>query len=505
MQNTSYEEFCGRFGKEKKLPVCREFLADLETPVSILQRFREDENVFLLESIEGGEHFGRYSFIGVEPRGIFSVEDHRAFYRESGGDKRELAFDRTPLSALKQLLAGEVETADALPPFFGGAVGFIGYEAVNDFEELPPPRNKPDTPEAVFMLTDEVMIFDNVRHTIRIVITLDGSGFSSPREAYDSALERIGKLRKRIALPRRPDPVRAAAADSGAEELAMQSSMSKDEFCEMVRRGKQSIHDGEVIQLVLSRKFTAPLRTDPLRLYRALRFINPSPYTFFLKLGDLTLIGSSPETMVKLEGGHAELRPIAGTRPRGKSGEEDRRLAEELLADEKERAEHLMLVDLGRNDLGRVAKPGSVQLSSFMRVERYSHVMHLVSDVGADLREDCDGFDLVRAVFPAGTLSGAPKIRAMELIRELENDSRGIYGGAVGYFGYGGSLDLAITIRTMKIRSGVVTIQSGAGIVYDSVPEKEYDETSFKAGALFQAAKLAQGEEMDEPADGIGR
>ena len=267
--------------------------------------------------------------------------------------------------------------------------------------------------------------------------------------------------------------------------------MTRDEYCAMVEKAQKYIHDGEAIQIVLSQKFSAELSSSPLQLYRALRLINPSPYTFFLRVGGVTLVGSSPETMVKLENGRSSLRPIAGTRRRGKTPREDMALADELLSDEKEKAEHLMLVDLGRNDLGRTAEPGSVQVKSFMTVERYSHVMHLVSDVDAILAEKYDAFDLVRTAFPAGTLSGAPKIRAMELIRELEVEPRGVYGGAVGYFSYSGNLDLAITIRTLELRDGKLFIQAGAGIVFDSVPENEYEETLNKAGALFQAVRLA--------------
>ncbi|MBP5183008.1 MAG: anthranilate synthase component I family protein, partial [Lentisphaeria bacterium] len=374
-----------------------------------------------------------------------------------------------------------------LPPLFGGAVGFIGYETVNEFEELPPPKGELSTPETVMLMTDEMIIFDNVRHTAKLVVCVRPEEFKSVFAAYEEAQKRIDRMEERLKKPV------ILPEQAPVDPPRFVPNMSREEYCDMVDQAKKAIREGELIQAVLSQKFSAPLATDPLRLYRALRLINPSPYTFFFKHGNHILIGSSPETMVKLENGVSSLRPIAGTRKRGKNAAEDRKLADELLNDEKERAEHLMLVDLGRNDLGRVAKPGSVQVREFMFVERYSHVMHLVSDVDALLAEGKDAFDLVKAAFPAGTLSGAPKVRAMELINQLEKEPRGVYGGAVGYFSYTGNMDLAITIRTLEILGDRITIQAGAGIVYDSVPEKEYEETMNKAAAIFKAVKLAAG------------
>ena len=366
-------------------------------------------------------------------------------------------------------------------------MGFIGYETVNEFEELPPPKGELPVPETVMLMTDEMIIFDNVRHTAKLVVCVRPEEFESLFACYEEAQKRIDRMEERLKTPV------TLPEQTPVDPPRFVPNMSREEYCDMVDQAKKAIREGELIQAVLSQKFSAPLASDPLRLYRALRLINPSPYTFFFKHGNHILIGSSPETMVKLENGVSSLRPIAGTRKRGKNAAEDRKLADELLNDEKERAEHLMLVDLGRNDLGRVAKPGSVQVREFMFVERYSHVMHLVSDVDALLAEGKDAFDLVKAAFPAGTLSGAPKVRAMELINQLEKEPRGVYGGAVGYFSYTGNMDLAITIRTLEILGDKITVQAGAGIVYDSVPEKEYEETMNKAAAIFKAVKLAAG------------
>ena len=480
MDYRSFEEYAAQ---GNLVPVFREKLADLETPVSVLSRFAGEENVFLLESVEGGERFGRYSFIGVGVSAVFTVEGGTAFVTDRAG-KREVG---RGVAALRQVL-GRIKAVPVpgLPPLFGGAVGFLSYETVNEFEELPAPRTPLGVPESAMLITDEVIVFDNVRHTVKTVVCAHIDDFATPREAYDDALARIRRIEDRLKTP-------AEVPGAAAEQKRFAGNMSREYFCDMVDKAKEAIRSGEVIQIVLSQKFSAPLAVPPLQLYRALRLVNPSPYTFFLKHGEHILIGSSPETMVKLENGVASLRPIAGTRKRGATPAQDRQLADELLNDPKERAEHLMLVDLGRNDLGRTAKPGSVQVRKFMNVERYSHVMHLVSDVESNLRDGCDAFDLLKATFPAGTLSGAPKVRAMELINELEPESRGVYGGAVGYFSYTGNMDLAITIRTLEILNGKISVQTGAGIVFDSVPEKEYEETMNKAAAVFKAVKLAAG------------
>ena len=481
------EEFHELCKKGTVIPVYREHLADMETPVSAVSRFMDDEYAFLLESVEGGERWGRYSFIGMHPHSVFTVEEGVA--RLFTGERVEvLESGESPFFALREVLARSKPVAvPGLPRFFGGAVGFLAYETVGEFENLPGPKSELPGPTACFMITDEMAIFDNVRHTVKVVACARPENFSSLDEAYDNACLRIEVIEGRLREPR--PPTGATTAIGG--KVTMESNMSREDYCDIVRRAKEYIVEGDIIQAVLSQRFSTAMPADALTLYRALRLINPSPYTFFLELGEKALVGSSPEVMVRLTGNRAELRPIAGTRPRGATEQEDRALADSLLNDEKERAEHVMLVDLGRNDLGRVAVSGSVQVRDFMAIERYSHVMHIVSEIQATLLPDKDAFDLVRATFPAGTLSGAPKIRAMEIIRELEPQARGAYGGAVGYVGYDGNMDLAITIRTLEIDGDRVAVQAGAGIVYDSVPEKEYEETVHKAKGMVRALELA--------------
>jgi len=398
----------------------------------------------------------------------------------------ELAGPDRGIAALRGVMARTTPVLlPELPRFVGGAVGYLSYETVSEFERLPAPKVAEAGPTACFMLTDTMIVFDNVRHTMKIVAAARPGAFASPKAAYQDAVRRIMAIEERLMTPVDLRP-RITGAQPGLE-----SNVSPEQFRDMVRRARDYISAGDIIQAVLSQRFSGELPADPVTLYRALRLVNPSPYTFYLKTGDRLLVGSSPEVMVRLTGDRAELRPIAGTRPRGATEQEDRALADELLSDEKERAEHVMLVDLGRNDLGRVAASGSVQVKDFMTIERYSHVMHIVSTVQATLAEGRDAFDLIRATFPAGTLSGAPKIRAMEIIHELEPQPRGAYGGAVGYIGYDGNMDLAITIRTLEIEGHRVAVQAGAGIVYDSDPEKEYQETCHKARGMVRALELA--------------
>jgi len=496
------------------VPVCRELLADLETPVSILQRLQCEENVFLFESVEGGERFGRHSFIGLGNGGSLTVRDGQAVFTK-GGVAQNLSGG---IFALRHLLQGiNAARLDGLPPFFGGAAGFIGYETAGEFEKLPPPKAPLDGPTAQLFFADEMLIFDNVRHTVLAVACIRPGEFADPRAAYEHAGARLDAILALLS-PAAPAPalaregtqdagLRTPAVDAGlggraadsparapaahATRLRFTRHTSREDYCEKVDRAKQHIRDGDIIQAVLSQKFSLDADINPVQLYRALRLINPSPYTFFLKMGGDHWIGSSPETMVRLTRGKAELRPIAGTRKRGASPREDADLADELLRDEKEAAEHLMLVDLGRNDLSRVCRPGSVQARDFMHIERYSHVMHLVTQLEGELADGRDALDLLRSVFPAGTLSGAPKIRAMEIINELEDAPRGAYGGAIGYFSYTHNMDLAITIRTLHLRDGKITLQAGAGIVADSDPEKEADECHAKAKALFSAIQFA--------------
>ena len=489
MYKPDFEEFKSYCSKGNIVPVFREYLADMDTPVSVLNRFADNKHVFLLESVEGGERWGRYSFLGVNPFALFKVQDGKAILRRNGQDE-VLETPEGPLMALRKVIAQyKPVEMPGLPRFFAGAIGYIGHHTVNEFERLPAPKKALKQPTAHFILTDQVIIFDNVRHTIKIVACARMDEHPDPKEAYDTACARIAEIEKVL---RSPAPVLTTAEPAVFDENSMSSNMAKEEYCDMVRKAKKYIEDGDIIQVVLSQRFSTRLTVKPIQLYRALRLINPSPYTFFLKFDhNQILVGSSPEVMVRLNNRTAELRPIAGTRPRVKNEQQDHELADELLKDVKERAEHLMLVDLGRNDLGRVATPASVQVRDFMTVERYSHVMHLVSNIEAQLRDDKDAFDLIKATFPAGTLSGAPKIRALEIIHELEPDSREIYGGAVGYFGFNGNMDTCITIRTLEIDGDKVSVQAGAGIVYDSDPETEYMETRHKARGMFKAIALA--------------
>ncbi len=477
-------------GQGNLVPVFQEQLADTETPVSVLARFADEPRVFLLESVEGGERWGRYSIIGFRPGAVFTVQNGRASLAEANGRTHDFPEnDSPPIFRLREVLDRiKVAPCPRLPRFFAGAVGYIGYETVNQFEKLPPPKSDNEYPETCMMLADDMIVFDNVRHTMIVVACAHVDRFPSPTAAYADAKARIGMIGDRL---REPAPTIVPPATGQPERLHPRANMEAADFHRMVDQARQYIADGEIIQVVLSQRFTSPLPASPLAIYRALRLVNPSPYLFFIKNRDHAMIGSSPEIMVKLTGHCMELRPIAGTRPRGATEQEDRDLADELLSDEKERAEHVMLVDLGRNDLGRVAASGSVQVRDFMTVERYSHVMHIVSHVQAELRPEHDAFDLLRATFPAGTLSGAPKIRAMEIINRLEPQARGPYGGAVGYIGYDGDLDLAITIRTLEIEGDRVSVQAGAGIVADSDPQREYEETRNKAAGMMRALELA--------------
>ncbi len=470
------------------IPVYREHLADMETPVSAFSRFAEDDYAFLLESVEGGEHWGRYSFIGIHPRAVFEVTGGKPVLCHGGSEFEVLESENgSAFEALRSVLASRrLVTVPELPRFVSGAVGFLSYETSAEFEKMPFSNDALSSPSACFLLTEEMAIFDNVRHTVTVLACARPDEFESPEAAYEDACRRIEAIEKRLRDQCRTEPLQ-----SNEGGVQMQSNLSKEDYTDMVRRAKSYIMRGDIIQAVLSQRFTGISPADTMTLYRALRLINPSPYMFFLKMPDRTLVGSSPEVMVRLTGNRAELRPIAGTRPRGQTEQEDRQLADSLLSDEKERAEHVMLVDLGRNDLGRIAVSGSVQVRDFMHVERYSHVMHIVSNIEAHLKDEHDAFDLIRATFPAGTLSGAPKIRAMEIIHELEKEPRGAYGGAVGYIGYDGNMDLAITIRTMEMVKDLVSVQAGAGIVADSDPEREYEETLHKAQGMVRAMELA--------------
>jgi len=488
MYYPTFKQFEELAGRGNLIPVFREFLADMETPVTALKKLSERRHVFLFESVEGGEKWGRYTFLGSDPHTIVKVKGDDVMIQKGETLSRH-KHGGNPLRYLRDIMKHYRPVAiDGLPRFYGGAVGFLAYDMVRYFERLP--SHVPDDlniDDAVFILTDTMIIFDNVRHTIKIVACAAITEGKGLKETYDEKVRHIDAM---IALINAPVGRETCNHSKGTVENLC-SNVTPDAFKSMVKRAKEYIKSGEAIQVVLSQRFEKKNGSDPVDLYRALRYINPSPYLFYLKLEDFILTGSSPEVMVRLEEKRVELRPIAGTRPRGKTEQEDRKLAAELLRDPKEKAEHIMLVDLGRNDLGRIARIGTVQVNQLMVVERYSHVMHLVSNIQAQLSEGKDCFDVLKATFPAGTLSGAPKIRAMEIIDELETVRRGPYGGAVGYFSYTGNMDFCITIRTMMIKNGKIFIQVGAGIVADSDPDREYEETINKAGGMMQAIQLA--------------
>ncbi|MDD2479785.1 MAG: anthranilate synthase component I family protein [Victivallaceae bacterium] len=487
MYKPDFKEFKELAKRGNVVPVYQDMLADLETPVSVLNRFMDHEHVALFESVEGGERWGRYSVIGINPFGIFQVTKGVPSYTEHG--KTEiLDASNGAFFALRQILKRyQVVQVPGMPRFFAGALGYLGYNAIAEFEKMPEPKRPLTEQTAYFMLLNQAVVFDNVTHTMRLVSCAQINEGDDARKVYDRACKQITELKNQL---EKPHPIEKSVGSFDPADI--KSNMTREYFNEMAAKAKEYITAGEIIQVVLSQRFTAPTKASPIQLYRALRLINPSPYMIFLKTApDKYLIGSSPEVMVRLNNGKATVRPIAGTRPRGKDDASDRHNANDLLSDEKERAEHLMLVDLGRNDLSRVAQPGSVQVRELMIVERYSHVMHLVSNVECMVEPDKDAFDLIKATFPAGTLSGAPKIRAMEIINELEPEPREVYGGAIGYIGFDGNMDMAITIRTMEVRDGVIAVQAGGGHVYDSDPDYEFNETKHKASALFKAVELA--------------
>jgi anthranilate synthase component 1 len=469
------------------VPVGATILADTETPVSVLARFAHDHpDVFLLESAEGGERWGRYSFMGVSARANVAVFRDDVVVRQ-GIAERRLPHHGEPLAVLRDLMRPyRLAARPGLPRFCGGLVGYFTYEMIHFFEPRVPNRLPPERPLAEFVIPDTLLIFDNIAHTLTVL------ALAFKEDAPEADLLHAAEARVRELLARLGTPVPDPAPHARRRIERPRPVHEPDYYKGMVARVKEHIHEGDVIQCVVSQSFVGPAPDDLVSLYRAQRYVNPSPYLFFLKARNCTLIGSSPETMIRLDNRTACLRPIAGTRPRGATEQEDRANADALLQDEKERAEHLMLVDLGRNELGRVALPGTVQVTDLMTVERYSHVMHLVSNITADLEPRYDAFDLFPAAFPAGTLSGAPKIRAMEIIAALEDTPRGPYGGAVGYFSFDGNMDFCICIRTAVAEHGRLTLRAGGGIVADSEPEYEYRETVNKAGALARSIELLQ-------------
>lgn len=483
-------EFVDLSSRGNLIPVYGEMLADLETPVSAFLKLRAEPFSFLLESVEGGETLARYSFLGTKPLMCFSSKDD-LIQIERGNTvvRRGLKAGEDPLHALQSIMSEfKFVSLPELPRFCGGAVGYIAYDMVRFFERLPElAEDDLQLPDCYFMLVDSVVIFDHVTRRIKVLVNAYVDG--DPKDAYESAVERIEATMD--ALNQNRPTVRKKSTSEGTYSLKISSNMSCDYFTDMVRRAKEYIAAGDCIQVVLSQRLHTKVSIDSFNIYRALRSINPSPYMFYLTFGDIHLIGSSPEILVTCIDGHVRTRPLAGTRHRGKTPEEDKELEIELLNDEKERAEHIMLVDLGRNDIGRVCKIGTVKVTELMRVERYSHVMHIYSTVEGELDERYTPYDLLRASFPAGTVSGAPKIRAMEIIEELEPNRRGPYAGAVGYFSFSGNMDTAITIRTIVRKGDDVYIQAGAGIVADSTPQREYEETMNKAKALIAAIEMA--------------
>ncbi|RMG81592.1 MAG: anthranilate synthase component I [Chloroflexi bacterium] len=473
------------------VPVYRVLLADLETPVSVYLKLSQMGLVsFLLESVEGGEQVGRYSFLGVNPKGVITVHKNQVT-RVIDGETHTytLADNEDPLHAIKRELDQfNPVRVPGLPRLVGGAVGYLSYDVVRYFEELPDTAvDELNLPDAAFMIPDTLVIFDHAKHQLIVLANAHNTG--DPDAAYNQAIRRIDQI---VSALGNPLPALPFGAESAIDDK-LESNIPRERFEEMVRQAKQYITDGDAFQIVLSQRFSRKTSASPVMIYRALRALNPSPYMFLLRFSEnMSLVGASPEMLVRLEDGIATVRPIAGTRPRGRTESEDLELEQDLLNDPKERAEHVMLVDLGRNDLGRVCEYGTVKVTDMMFIERYSHVMHIVSNVQGKLRPNMDAFDLLRATFPAGTLSGAPKVRAMEIIEELEGTRRGLYGGAVGYFSFDGSMDMCITIRALLMLDDTVYVQAGAGIVADSDPAKEYEETVNKAKAVAVAIQYAE-------------
>ena len=482
------KEFISLTKKGNLIPVYDEILADLETPVSAFLKIENKEFSYLLESVEGEEKVARFSFLGSEPSIIFSSKGKYISITTNKYTKRFVT-EKDPLNELKKLMSVyKFVPVKGLPRFCGGMVGFIGYDMVRFFEKLPSKNSDGlNMPDSIFMFTDTILIFDHANHKIKIVSNVyvpDSLRNNKNKIAYlySMAVKRINLLKNEI-----EKPLVKNHAILAVKKPIMKSNFSKKEFCRVVRKAKDYIHRGDIIQVVLSQRFKIKELRPSFDIYRNLRSINPSPYMFYLKMGKIILMGSSPELLVRCEDGALETRPIAGTRPRGANEEEDKVLREDLLKDNKERAEHVMLVDLGRNDIGRVSSSKSVKVKNFMNIEKYSHVMHIVSEVVGKLKKDKTIFDALVSCFPAGTVSGAPKVRAMEIIEELENSRRSVYAGSVGYFSFSGNLDTCITIRSVLVKDGFAYVQAGAGIVADSVPEKEYVETINKAKAQLKA------------------
>jgi anthranilate synthase component 1 len=488
MKITSLAEFRELAKQGTFVPVCKEIVADLLTPVSAFLKIGgHADYAFLLESVEGGEHLGRYSFLGKDPFLVLRAARDQRVTVEQAGVTTELA--EPFIGALRRLMADFKSPAvPGLPRFTGGAVGFLGYDATSWFEDVPlapGPGPDDDEPTAGFMMFDTVLAFDHVRHRILLISNARIRPDDDLEALYQFACAKIGFLERELQASL-SEPIPRPKAP-----LAVRSNLTRERFESAVRKGQDYIAAGDIYQVVLSQRFDVEVDADPFTVYRALRHVNPSPYMFYVRMGQRAIVGSSPEMLVRVENGQVQTHPIAGTRPRGRDEADDVRMAEELKADAKERAEHVMLVDLGRNDVGRVSAYGTVRVPQFMGLERYSHVMHLVSVVEGTLADDCDRLDALVSCFPAGTVSGAPKIRAMEIVAQLEPDRRGLYAGAVGYLDFAGNLDFCIAIRTIVMSGTKASVQAGAGIVIDSNPAAEFDETCSKARALMSALELA--------------
>ncbi len=498
MYYPSQDEFARWAGQGNLVPVTRRILADLETPLSAYRKIRGQGESFLFESVEGGEHIGRYSFVGCNPRAVIRQTGPRVDLIENGRVIESFTIGPDGPKAVKDGLVVVQEVMrrfrpvalPGLPRFSGGAVGFIGYEFIHDIEPVVPrpPRDDLKTPTMYFLIADELLVFDRVAQTITVVVNAVLNG-QPPAEAYEEAVAEIERL---VSLLEQPSENLPVDVPRETPEVPVSSNLTKEVFMANVERAKKYITAGDIIQVVGSQRFSTPFTASPVDLYRAARSINPSPYMFLLELDGFALVGASPEVHVRCEDGRVEIRPIAGTRQRGQTPDEDQALETELLADPKERAEHVMLVDLARNDVGRVCDFGSVRVRDLMVIERYSHVMHIVSHVEGRLSAGRTPYDLMRATFPAGTLSGAPKIRAMQIIAELEQNARGPYGGCVGYFSFNGNLDSCITIRTALLKDGAAYVQAGGGWVNDSTPEAEFQETVNKSKAMLKAVAMAQ-------------
>lgn len=503
MYSPSLQEFQSLVSQGNLIPVTRKLLADIETPLSAYRKIRGPGESFLFESVEGGEHLGRYSFVGCNPKAVIIQEASKVRVLEPGRPEEVYEVSQTRDGQDPRVVCDGLEVVERfmkrfkpvtvadMPRFTGGALGFIGYEFIHDVEPVVPRPASDDlkTPVMYFVIADQLLVFDRVAQTITVLVNAEVSDPSRAEEAYEDATAEIERLVSLLEQPSEHVPV---TMPSAIPQVPFTSNQTPEQFHANVLKSKEYIRAGDIIQVVGSQRFTIPISAPPIDIYRSIRSVNPSPYLFLLELNGFSLVGASPEIHVRCEDRRVEIRPIAGTRKRGATPSEDHALEKELLADPKERAEHVMLVDLARNDLGRVCDYGSVQVKDLMIIERYSHVMHIVSQVQGRLSEQRTPYDLMRATFPAGTLSGAPKIRAMQIISELERTARGPYGGCVGYFSFSGNLDCCITIRTALIKDGKAHVQAGGGWVNDSTPEAEYQETVNKAKAMLSAVALAE-------------